>query len=151
MFHRLVDEVVDAALKLARHLLKWLRDDGLLKTTEAEQLAKRFGQTDSSLHPLARLGGAGLLNLQDGQPLDTEALTRWLAARYGLSFQRIDPLRVDASRVADVMSLGYAETRKALPVAYGPTQVMRSGPSGYPLSRRNLVNWGTVFHAPVDT
>ena len=106
-----------------RHLLKWLRDDGLLKTTEAEQLAKRFGQTDSSLHPLARLGGAGLLNLQDGQPLDTEALTRWLAARYGLSYLRIDPLRVDASRVADVMSLGYAETRKALPVAYGPTEV----------------------------
>jgi general secretion pathway protein E len=106
-----------------RQLLKWLRDDGLLKPTEADVLARRFGQAGSSLHPLLRLGGAGLKDERDGTALDTEALTRWLAGRFGLPFQRIDPLRVDASKVADVMSLAYAETRRALPLHFGATEV----------------------------
>jgi general secretion pathway protein E len=106
-----------------RQLLKWLRDDGLLAPAEAETLAKRFGQAGSSLHPLLRLGGAGLKDLRDGSALDTEHLTRWLAGRFGLPFQRIDPLRVDASKVAEVMSLAYAETRRALPLNVGPTEI----------------------------
>jgi general secretion pathway protein E len=106
-----------------RQLLKWLREDGLLAPDEADRLARRFGQTGSSLHPLARLGGAGLLSASNGQALDTDTLTAWLAQRFSLPYQRIDPLRVEASRVADVMSLAYAESRKALPVAYGATEV----------------------------
>ncbi len=106
-----------------RQLLKWLRDDGLLAAAEADNLARRFGQAGSSLHPLLRLGGAGLKDLRDGAALDAESLTRWLAARFGLPFQRIDPLRVDASKVADVMSLAYAETRRALPLNVGPTEI----------------------------
>jgi general secretion pathway protein E len=106
-----------------RQLLKWLRDDGLLKPAEADVLARRFGQAGSSLHPLLRLGGAGLKDERDGSALDTEALTRWLAGRFGLPFQRIDPLRVDASKVADVMSLAYAETRRALPLHVGAAEI----------------------------
>jgi general secretion pathway protein E len=106
-----------------RQLLKWLRDDGLLAPSEADTLAKRFGQAGSSLHPLLRLGGAGLKSARDGTALDTEALTRWLAGRFGLPFQRIDPLRVEASKVAEVMSLAYAESRRALPLHVGATEV----------------------------
>jgi general secretion pathway protein E len=106
-----------------RQLLKWLRDDGLLSPAEADVLARRFGQAGSSLHPLLRLGGAGLKNARDGSALDTEALTRWLAQRFGLPFQRIDPLRVDASKVAEVMSLAYAETRRALPLNVGTGEI----------------------------
>jgi len=106
-----------------RQLLKWLRDDGLLKPVEADMLSRRFGQAGSSLHPLLRLGGAGLKDERDGSALDTEVLTRWLAGRFGLPFQRIDPLRVDASKVADVMSLAYAETRRALPLHFGATEI----------------------------
>ncbi|HJV70524.1 GspE/PulE family protein [Ideonella sp.] len=106
-----------------RQLLKWLRDDGLLAPQEADTLARRFGQAGSSLHPLLRLGGAGLKDARDASALDTEALTRWLAGRFGLPFQRIDPLRVDASKVADVMSLAYAETRRALPLHVGTSEI----------------------------
>ncbi|WP_374676339.1 GspE/PulE family protein [Ideonella sp.] len=106
-----------------RQLLKWLRDDGVLSPVEADTLARRFGQAGSSLHPLLRLGGAGLKSARDGSALDTEALTRWLAGRFGLPFQRIDPLRVEASKVADVMSLAYAESRRALPLHVGATEV----------------------------
>jgi general secretion pathway protein E len=106
-----------------RHLLKWLRDDGLLGSEEADSLVRRFGQAGSSLHPLVRLAGAGLSSRRDGQALDVEVLTRWLADRAGLAYLHIDPLRVDASRVAEVMSQAYAESRKALPVAVGAGEV----------------------------
>ena len=106
-----------------RQLLKWLRDDGLLAAAEAEQLARRFGASASSLHPLMRLGGAGLVDARSGQGLNTETLTAWLAQRFGLPLMRIDPLRVDASRVAEVMSQAYAESRRALPVLYGASSI----------------------------
>ncbi|MBQ0960754.1 type II/IV secretion system protein [Ideonella sp. 4Y11] len=106
-----------------RHLLRWLRDDGLLPDDEAERLARRFGSTDSSLHPLTRLAGAGLADRRDGRALDSEALAQWLARRAGLPFLKIDPLRVDAGRVTEVMSQAYAESRRALPVAVSPAEV----------------------------
>jgi general secretion pathway protein E len=46
---------------------------------------------------------------RQGQALDVEALTEWLARRAGLPYLRIDPLKVDVGRVADVMSVAYAE------------------------------------------
>jgi general secretion pathway protein E len=40
-----------------------------------------------------------------------------------LPYLRIDPLRVDVGRVADVMSVQYAQSRLALPVQVSPTEV----------------------------
>ena len=95
-------------------LLGWLREDGVVTEDDAQRLIKRFGAGSSSLHALVRLGGAGLQ--RQGRPLDTEALTEWLAQRAKLPYLRIDPLKVDVGRVAEVMSLQYAEMRKVLPV-----------------------------------
>ncbi|MBP6900890.1 MAG: Flp pilus assembly complex ATPase component TadA [Burkholderiaceae bacterium] len=97
-----------------RELLDWLRDDGLIDVDEAQRVQQRFGAGDSSLHALVRLGRAGLQH--QGRTLDTEALTEWLARREKLPYLRIDPLKVDVGRVAEVMSLQYAESRKVLPV-----------------------------------
>ena len=107
-----------------RRLLQWLRDDGLISPTDAERVARRFGAGDSSLHALIRLGGAGLVETASGRRLDTDALTEWLAQRLGLDYLRIDPLRADAGRVDDVMSVRYAESRCALPVHVGPVEVL---------------------------
>jgi len=95
-------------------LLRWLVDDGLVSDDDAQRLVRRFGSGASSLHALVRLGGAGLQH--DGRALDCEALTEWLARRVQLPYLRIDPLKVDVGRVAEVMSLQYAEMRKVLPV-----------------------------------
>jgi len=100
-----------------RQLLGWLREDGLASAAQAEAIAKRFGAGDSSLHALVRLGGAGLQ--RDARPLDAEALTEWLARRVKMPYLRIDPLKVDVGRVAEMMSLQYAESRKVLPVKLG--------------------------------
>jgi len=104
-------------------LLDWLREDGWVSPENAEQVAARFRAGPSSMHALVRLGAAGLSHPKTGRLLDTEALTEWLAGRCGLSYLRIDPLKVDVGRVADVMSVQYAELRRALPVTFSGTEV----------------------------
>jgi len=109
-----------------RVLLKWLRHDGLIDDEAARLTEKRFHGADSRQHPLVRLGGAGLVRAGEpgrGKPLDIEALTEWLAARLKLPYLRIDPLKADVGRVAEVMSISYAERRRALPLNVGVREV----------------------------
>jgi general secretion pathway protein E len=97
-------------------LLGWLRDDKLISAEDSERIVQRFGAGVSSQHALVRLGAAGLMHTGTQRVLDTEALTEWLARRCGMPYLRIDPLKADVGRVADVMSVHYAESRGALPV-----------------------------------
>jgi len=109
-----------------RVLLRWLRHDGIVGTEEARATEKRFTGADSRQHPLVRLGAAGLVRANDpgkGKPLDVEVLTEWLAQRLTLPYLRIDPLKVDVGRVNEVMSITYAERRKALPITIGVRDV----------------------------
>ena len=105
-------------------LLGWLREDGLITAEDAARVTARFRAGVSSLHALVRLGGAGLVRKGSAQALDTEQLTEWLAGRCRLPYLRIDPLRVDVGRVADVMSVQYAQSRHALPVTVGSAEVV---------------------------
>jgi general secretion pathway protein E len=105
-------------------LLDWLQADGLISAQDGQRVAARFKAGSSSLHALVRLGGAGLTHQKTQKQLDTEALTEWLAGRCKLPYLRIDPLRVDVGRVADVMSVQYAELRRALPVQVSNAEVV---------------------------
>ena len=105
-------------------LLAWLREDGWITPEDAGRVSARFRAGDSSLHALVRLGAAGLLRIGSGKSLDTEQLTEWLAARCRIPYLRIDPLRVDVGRVAEVMSVQYAHSRHALPVQVSATEVV---------------------------
>ncbi|MBX3606249.1 MAG: type II/IV secretion system protein [Piscinibacter sp.] len=105
-----------------RTLLKWARRDGLISDGDARDTEKRFHGADSRQHPLVRLASLGLAKASEpgrGKPLDIEALTEWLAGRVHLPYLRIDPLKVDVGRVAEVMSISYAERRRALPINVG--------------------------------
>ena len=106
-----------------RELIEWLRIDRVITADEAERTRRRFTAADSAQHPLLRLGNAGLVHAASGKPLDIEALTEWLAKRLGLPYLRIDPLKVDVGRVAEVMSINYAEARRALPLNVGAAEV----------------------------
>ena len=106
-----------------RELIEWLRTDRVITPEEAERTKRRFTSADSAQHPLVRLGNAGLVHAQGGKPLDVEALTEWLAARLKLPYVRIDPLKVDVGRVTEVMSINYAEARRALPLNVGTAEV----------------------------
>jgi general secretion pathway protein E len=106
-----------------RLLLTWLGDDGLLTPKDAEVVTQRFSAGNSVQHPLVRLAGMGLTRADTGAVLELEPLTEWLAQRVGLPYLRIDPLKVDVGRVAEVMSINYAERRKVLPVQVGLTDI----------------------------
>ncbi len=107
-----------------RQLVTWLLSDGVITLEEGKRVAQRFGAGDSAQHPLVRLASAGLVHAKTAVPLDVEALTEWLAAHCKLPYLRIDPLKVDVARVADVMSATYAERRRALPVQVGATEAL---------------------------
>ena len=122
---------IDLSLNVVSHgkltwrtVLAWLRDDKVLSADDVERTARRFAGGNSAQHPLVRIGSAGLTRVGDGKVLDTETLTEWLAKRTKLPYLRIDPLKVDVGRVADVMSIQYAERRHALPLTFGVTEVM---------------------------
>ncbi len=104
-------------------MLHWLRDDGLIDDEQVQRTEARFAAGDSSLHPLVRLGHGGLARLSNGKPLDVDALSEWLAERAKLPYLRIDPLKVDVGRVSDVMSVGYAEAKRCLPLLVGVNDV----------------------------
>ncbi|MDO8905181.1 GspE/PulE family protein [Hydrogenophaga sp.] len=107
-----------------RSLVGWLRDDGVISADEAERTITRCASAHSAQHPLQRLAVVGMARQADGHVLDAELLTQWLATRSGLSYMRIDPLKVDVGKVADVMSAAYAERHKVLPVQVGPSEVV---------------------------
>ena len=106
-----------------RPLLDWLREDGLISATDADGTARRFAGGHSKQHPLVRLAAADLAQEGTSKLLDVEALTEWLAGRCALPYLRIDPLRVDVGRVAEIMSITYAERRRALPLNVGLNDV----------------------------
>ncbi len=105
-------------------LLAWLHEDGLISAQDRVLVTARFKAGASSMHALVRLGAAGLTRLGSQRALDTEWLTEWLAGRCQLPYLRIDPLKVDVGRVAEVMSVQYAQSRLALPVAVKATEVV---------------------------
>ena len=106
-----------------RTLVNWLRADGVITPDEADRTVARCASAHSAQPPLQRLSVVGM-KAADGRVLDAEALTDWLAQRTGLGYLRIDPLKVDVGKVADVMSAAYAERHKVLPVQVGPTEVV---------------------------
>ena len=112
------------AAKLDWHrMLRWLAEDGVIDAEQVRLTESRFAAAKSALHPLVRLGNAGLVRTATAKPLDVEALTEWLAGRLKLPYVRIDPLKVDVGRVADVMSANYAEARRCLPILVGLHEV----------------------------
>nr|WP_216294079.1 GspE/PulE family protein [Delftia acidovorans]MCA1068519.1 Type II secretion system protein E [Delftia acidovorans] len=107
-----------------RRLVQWLLADGVITAEEAQRTVARCSQAESTQHPLVRLANVGVARAGDGRALDIEELTQYLAARSGMAYLRIDPLRVDAGRVGEIMSASYAERHKVLPVQVSPQEVV---------------------------
>ncbi|MGB2819070.1 MAG: GspE/PulE family protein [Burkholderiaceae bacterium] len=99
------------------YVVKQLVTDGMLSASDAERF-KQSGGRERAGHPLAVLAEMNYRSPNaDRQLLDLETLTQWLATKASLPYFHIDPLRVDFTRVVDVMSSSYASTYSILPVA----------------------------------
>ncbi|MBX3588633.1 MAG: Flp pilus assembly complex ATPase component TadA [Ramlibacter sp.] len=107
-----------------RSMVEWLAADGVISADEARRTIARCAQAESAQHPLVRLASVSMVRQSDGKPLDVEMLAQWLAARAGLDYLRIDPLKVDVGKVADTMSAAYAERHRVLPVQVTSKEVV---------------------------
>ncbi|TFW14919.1 GspE/PulE family protein [Duganella callida] len=104
-----------------QQIYTWLLADGMVRKAEVKELYAQsqaiLKNTSGPMHPLSAVAHVKLLSAQPPHKLLTlDALCEWLAQRVGLPFIRIDPLKIDFTRVADVMSASYAARFNILPV-----------------------------------
>ena len=106
-------------------LLAWLQEDGMLDAAQAAAtLAQAALLPAPALHPLCHVAHAALT---------LDALCAWLAQRTRLAYVRIDPLHIDFSQVADVMTAGYAARFNILPVECTPERIVIATAQPYAL------------------
>src|SRR4051812_651466 len=78
-----------------------------------------------SMHPLSAVAQCKLVSkLAPHRLLTLDVLCEWAAGKCNLPFIRIDPLKIDFTKVADVMSATYAARFNILPVELTPTEVV---------------------------
>ena len=98
-------------------VLEWMIEDGLVGKDVADSLKTERRLHGGKIHPLIVIADQ---KWRSPQPpvrlLSLEVLTEWLAARTGLDYQHIDPLKIDFTGVAEVMSSAYAARFGILPV-----------------------------------
>lgn len=98
-------------------VLRLLVSDGMVGKEQAEKLYKDRKMDSSNLHPLIIIGEQKWKNFSAPEKLLTiESLTRWLAAKAGVDYYHIDPLKLDFGPIASVISKGYAERLKIMPI-----------------------------------
>lgn len=99
-------------------VLRMLVNDGLLDKAHAEKLYKDRKFDSSNLHPLVVIGEQKWKNLSPPHnAITVEWLSSWLAKHANLDYYHIDPLKLDFGAAAQIMSKGYAERLKIMPVA----------------------------------
>lgn len=82
-------------------------------------------QSAKNLHPLVLVAGQKVRSpAPPNKILHLEALTEWLAKRLNIPYQHIDPLKIDFTGVADVVSSTYAARFSILPVKMGAREVV---------------------------
>jgi general secretion pathway protein E len=101
--------------------------DGLLSEADAKRVRidVRTARGRLELHPLVLVANLKFNDLRHpDKPLSLEVLTQWLAHRAQLPYVKIDPMKIDVAAVTAVMSHGYANRYRILPIAVSPMQVV---------------------------
>jgi general secretion pathway protein E len=93
--------------------------DGIVVAAAAQNILRGLSQADrADRHPLELVAAAKLHHAQSPRRVLTlEELTHWLARKSGLAYLRIDPLKVDAPKVGDLVTAAYAAWNRILPIA----------------------------------
>jgi general secretion pathway protein E len=106
--------VEDRRLSVAE-LVELLLKDGLAPRAEAAALLEDRRASQSGVHALVVIANSRW-RTPEGKSLHLDFLTEWLAAKCGLPYFHIDPLKVNFAGITDIMSSAYAERFKILPI-----------------------------------
>src|SRR5437867_2280753 len=112
-----------------QQVFTWLLADGIVDKAEVKarytQAQVVLKNAAVSMHPLTAVAHCRLLSaLPPHKQLTLDWLTEWLAGKVKLPFYRIDPLKVDFTKVADVMSATYASRFQILPIELTQTDLV---------------------------
>ena len=110
-------------------LFTWLLADGIVDKADVKA---QFAQAQSilknaigSMHPLTAVAQCKLVSaLPPNRMMTLDMLSEWAAGKVGLAFMRIDPLKIDFTKVADVMSASYAARFNILPIELSGTTLV---------------------------
>ena len=99
-------------------VLRMLVNDGMLDKFQAEKLYKDRKLDSSNLHPLVVVGEQKWKSLKPPhKAITVEGLSSWLAVHAGLDYYHIDPLKLDFGSAAKIVSQGFAERLKIMPIS----------------------------------
>ncbi|HSF71387.1 MAG TPA: type II/IV secretion system protein, partial [Methylotenera sp.] len=99
-------------------VLRMLVNDGRLDKAQAEKLYKDRKLDGSKLHPIVVIGEQKWKDLRPPhKTLNADYLSRWMATQVDLDFYHIDPLKLDFTTAAQVVSKAYAERLKIMPIS----------------------------------
>lgn len=110
-------------------IFSWLLADGIVTKDKVKaDFAQAQGilrNAAGSMHPLTAIAQCKLVSaLPPHRLLTLDVLSEWCAAKVGLPFIRIDPLKIDFTKVADVMSATYAARFNILPLELSPSTLV---------------------------
>ena len=107
-------------------VLEDLVADGMIGRQAAQSMLFTITPKDrAERHALELVADAKLHHAKPPKRILTlEELTFWLAQRTGLEYLRIDPLKIDAPNVSDLVTASYATWNRILPVAVSAERVV---------------------------
>ena len=110
---------------LLSEVLEMMVADGLIETAVAEALKTERRLHGGRTHPLVVIADQKWRSLKPpSRLLSLEVLTEWLGQACGLDYLHIDPLKIDFTGVADIMSSAYAARFGILPVQVTTREVV---------------------------
>jgi len=100
-------------------VINWLEEDSMVTAENAKMLRTLAVSPEyQEKNALIVIAERQWIDQRDERSLlDLEALTVWLSDRVKMPYCRIDPLKIDVSKVTSVMSYAYASRFNILPVA----------------------------------
>ncbi len=99
--------------------------DGLVTRKDADALIAESRLRRQVAHPLVLIGEQKWKSLlPPHRPLLLDDVGEWFAARIGLEYYHIDPLKIDFTAVTDVMSSAYATRFGILPVQVNASELV---------------------------
>ena len=112
-----------------QQIFTWLLADGIVAKDDVKvfynQAQAIYKNAPIAIHPLVAVAQCKLLSASEPRrPVTLDWLSEWLAGKVKLPFYRIDPLKIDFTRVADVMSASYASRFNILPVELTPSELV---------------------------
>jgi general secretion pathway protein E len=112
-----------------QQIFAWLIKDGIVDKAEARNYFSQaqgiLGNATVAMHPLTAIAQCKLKSVTPPHKMLTlDWLTEWAADKLKLPFLRIDPLKIDFTKVADVMSATYAGRFHILPVELNSTELV---------------------------